>query len=112
VSRWRGLGIPARLDIHAGINTGHCTVGIFGSDVMRAYKAVGFPRERRGPRFDVLWNVDTGRRPGAAGPRQREPDPDADASRPGRRIPLWMFPLVLGSGKRLFADGTIPAGSF
>lgn len=23
---------------------------------------------------------------------------------------LWIFPLVLGSGKRLFADGTIPAG--
>lgn len=23
---------------------------------------------------------------------------------------LWFFPLVLGSGKRLFADGTVPAG--
>jgi dihydrofolate reductase len=23
---------------------------------------------------------------------------------------LWIFPLVLGTGKRLFADGTIPAG--
>jgi dihydrofolate reductase len=23
---------------------------------------------------------------------------------------LWIFPLVIGSGKRLFADGTIPAG--
>ncbi len=23
---------------------------------------------------------------------------------------LWMFPVVVGSGKRLFADGTIPAG--
>jgi dihydrofolate reductase len=23
---------------------------------------------------------------------------------------LWLFPLVLGAGKRLFADGTIPAG--
>jgi dihydrofolate reductase len=23
---------------------------------------------------------------------------------------LWVFPVVLGSGKRLFADGTIPAG--
>jgi len=23
---------------------------------------------------------------------------------------LWVFPLVVGSGKRLFADGTIPAG--
>jgi class 3 adenylate cyclase len=25
------------------MNTGHCTLGVFGSDVMRAYKAVGFP---------------------------------------------------------------------
>ncbi len=23
---------------------------------------------------------------------------------------LWVFPVVLGSGKRLFADGTVPAG--
>ena len=23
---------------------------------------------------------------------------------------LWVFPVLLGSGKRLFADGTIPAG--
>lgn len=23
---------------------------------------------------------------------------------------LWIFPVVLGSGKRLFADGTVPAG--
>jgi len=23
---------------------------------------------------------------------------------------LWIFPLVLGSGKRIFEDGTIPAG--
>ena len=23
---------------------------------------------------------------------------------------LWVFPVVLGSGKRLFADGTIPSG--
>lgn len=35
-------GLPGNLQIRAGINTGHCTVGIFGSDVMRAYKAVGF----------------------------------------------------------------------
>lgn len=38
----RGRGIPADLQIRVGINTGHCTVGVFGSDVMRAYKAVGF----------------------------------------------------------------------
>ena len=26
------------------------------------------------------------------------------------RFRLWVFPVVLGSGKRLFADGTVPAG--
>ena len=39
----RRRGIPADLQIRVGINTGHCTIGVFGSDVMRAYKAVGFP---------------------------------------------------------------------
>jgi adenylate cyclase len=40
--RVRARGLPAELDIRIGINTGYCTVGVFGSDVMRAYKAVGF----------------------------------------------------------------------
>jgi dihydrofolate reductase len=26
------------------------------------------------------------------------------------RFRLWVFPVVVGSGKRLFADGTVPAG--
>jgi adenylate cyclase len=38
----RGRGIPADLQIRVGINTGYCTIGVFGSDLMRAYKAVGF----------------------------------------------------------------------
>jgi len=38
----RAKGIPADLDIRVGLNTGRCTVGVFGSDVIRAYKAVGF----------------------------------------------------------------------
>jgi adenylate cyclase len=38
----RGRGIPADLRVRVGVNTGHCTVGVFGSDVLRAYKAVGF----------------------------------------------------------------------
>jgi dihydrofolate reductase len=25
------------------------------------------------------------------------------------RYRLWVFPVVLGSGKRLFADGTVPS---
>lgn len=40
--RTRDRGIPADLQIRIGINTGHCTVGVFGSDVLRAYKVVGF----------------------------------------------------------------------
>jgi class 3 adenylate cyclase len=39
----RRRGIPADVQVRVGVNTGHCTVGVFGSDVMRAYKAVGFP---------------------------------------------------------------------
>jgi adenylate cyclase len=38
----REHGIPADLDIRVGVNTAHCTVGVFGSEVMRAYMAVGF----------------------------------------------------------------------
>ena len=38
----RTRGIPADLRIRVGVNTGHCTVGVFGSDDLRAYKAVGF----------------------------------------------------------------------
>ena len=38
----RQRGIPADLRVRVGVNTGHCTVGVFGSDILRAYKAVGF----------------------------------------------------------------------
>lgn len=38
----RSRGIPADLRVRVGVNTGHCTVGILGSELMRAYKAVGF----------------------------------------------------------------------
>ena len=41
-AQFRQRGIPADLQIRVGINTGHCTLGIFGSEVLRAYKAVGF----------------------------------------------------------------------
>jgi class 3 adenylate cyclase len=41
--RIRERGIPADLRIRVGVNAGHCTVGVFGSDVLRAYKVVGFP---------------------------------------------------------------------
>jgi PAS domain S-box-containing protein len=38
----REQGIPADLEMRVGVNTAHCTVGVFGSEVMRAYMAVGF----------------------------------------------------------------------
>jgi adenylate cyclase len=38
----RDRGIPADLRVRVGVNTGRCTVGVFGSDILRAYKAVGF----------------------------------------------------------------------
>jgi class 3 adenylate cyclase/CheY-like chemotaxis protein len=41
-ARIRGRGIPADLQIRVGVNAGHCMVGVFGSDVLRAYKTVGF----------------------------------------------------------------------
>jgi class 3 adenylate cyclase len=39
----RERGIPADLRVRVGVNTGHCIVGVFGSDILRAYKAVGLP---------------------------------------------------------------------
>ena len=39
---FRERGIPADLKIGSGSNTAHCTVGVFGSEAMRSYMAVGF----------------------------------------------------------------------
>jgi class 3 adenylate cyclase len=41
--RWRRRGIPHRLDVRVGINTGYCTVGVFGSDLLQVYTANGTP---------------------------------------------------------------------
>ena len=40
--RMHARGYPVEVNVRIGINSGYCTVGVFGSDVMRAYKAVGF----------------------------------------------------------------------
>lgn len=40
--RVRDRGILAYLRLRIGINTGRCTVGMYGSDILRAYKAIGF----------------------------------------------------------------------
>jgi adenylate cyclase len=40
---WRRRGVAAALDLRIGLNTGFCTVGVFGSDVQRSYTAVGLP---------------------------------------------------------------------
>lgn len=41
-ARIRARGVPADLQIRVGINAGYCTVGVFGSDFLRAFKVVGF----------------------------------------------------------------------
>jgi adenylate cyclase len=41
-ARLRGRGVPADLQVRVGINAGYCTLGVFGSDLLRAYKVVGF----------------------------------------------------------------------
>ena len=41
-ARIREQGIPADLQIRVGINAGRCMLGVFGSDLLRAYKIVGF----------------------------------------------------------------------
>jgi class 3 adenylate cyclase len=40
---WRRRGVAYRLDVHVGVNTGYCTVGVFGSDLLQVYTANGAP---------------------------------------------------------------------
>ncbi len=43
VPLWRRRGVTGKLALRAGIQTGFCTVGVFGSDLLRSYTAVGSP---------------------------------------------------------------------
>ncbi|MBA3728155.1 MAG: response regulator [Actinobacteria bacterium] len=100
----RGRGIPADLRIRVGVNTGHCTVGVFGSDVLRAYKAVGFA-------VNVAARLQTEAEPGSVlvgfrtyalvkdrvRAQQREPLMLKGAARP---VEAWeILDLVGGSGR-------------
>ncbi|HUH12348.1 MAG TPA: response regulator, partial [Longimicrobiales bacterium] len=38
---WRRRGVPAGPELRVGINTGYCTVGVFGSETFSSYSAVG-----------------------------------------------------------------------
>jgi adenylate cyclase len=40
---WRRHGISHELNVRIGINSGFCTVGIFGSDLLQSYTAYGAP---------------------------------------------------------------------
>lgn len=42
-AHWRRRGVLHDLDVRLGINTGYCTVGIFGSDLLQSYTAYGTP---------------------------------------------------------------------
>lgn len=41
--KWRRHGISHELNVRIGINSGFCTVGIFGSDLLQSYTAYGMP---------------------------------------------------------------------
>lgn len=96
-------GIPADVRVRVGVNTGHCTVGVFGSDLLRAYKAVGFA-------VNVAARLQSEAEPGTvlAGFRtyalvkdrvraeQREPLALKGAARP---VEAWEILALIGSGR-------------
>ena len=40
---WHRRGLPGDIELRIGINTGYCTVGVFGSDILKNYAAIGSP---------------------------------------------------------------------
>lgn len=40
--RWQSV-LPTQLQVRIGISTGPCTIGVFGSDMLKSYTAVGTP---------------------------------------------------------------------
>jgi signal transduction histidine kinase/class 3 adenylate cyclase len=41
--KWRPFGVLNQMSVQAGINTGYCTVGAFGSELLSNYTAIGEP---------------------------------------------------------------------
>ena len=42
-THWRHRGFSGEVTLRIGINTGYCTVGVFGSDILKNYAALGNP---------------------------------------------------------------------
>jgi hypothetical protein len=42
-TKLRRRGLPADIQLRIGISTGYCTVGVFGSELLNAYTAIGQP---------------------------------------------------------------------
>jgi adenylate cyclase len=42
-THWRHRGLSGQVSLRIGINTGYCTVGVFGSDILKNYAALGNP---------------------------------------------------------------------
>src|SRR5215213_39977 len=68
---------------------------------------LGPDRGRRGRRHR---GSQAGRGARAAGAWQWGPDPDAVAPQPHRPISFVDLPVLIGSGRRLFSEGTTPSG--
>jgi signal transduction histidine kinase/class 3 adenylate cyclase len=42
-ARWRRRGVSRDFGVRIGLNTGYCTVGVFGSELLQSYTAIGTP---------------------------------------------------------------------
>ena len=42
-ARWRRRGVSRDFGVRIGVNTGYCTVGVFGSELLQSFTAIGTP---------------------------------------------------------------------